>query len=79
MRCDDCPRFQAEEQVCRDGKVNPHSLDAAREVAKYMGLRAICTLNDFREALVNIRSGAPPQHGSNTPTKRKDRTNWERE
>lgn len=73
MRCEDCPRFVHEELKCRDGKINPADLEAAREVMKYLGSRAICYLNNFREELIDQRKGNPAQHPSAKPVKFKKR------
>lgn len=56
MRCSDCPRFDSEKSLCKDGKVNPPSWPMAVEVAKVMGVRSICTFNDHREKLVATRT-----------------------
>jgi hypothetical protein len=55
MDCRDCPRFDDERSACRDGKVNPDRWDRAVEVAQYLGVRAVCPLNDFRERLLSVR------------------------
>lgn len=55
MDCKDCPRFDAEKSLCRDGKVNPPRWEQAVEVATFIGIRAICTMNDHRERLLLAR------------------------
>jgi hypothetical protein len=57
MRCEDCPRFDEDEGVCKDGKCNPQSYPAAVEVIQIHGPRAICMLNDFREQMLDIWEG----------------------
>jgi hypothetical protein len=58
--CRDCPRHDPEAGRCRDGKTNPERYDQAVEVVRLFGLRAICTYNDHRERLIEVRqSGAP--------------------
>lgn len=52
MICRDCARYDAENAKCLDGKVNPERWDAAFNVAKVVGVRAICVLNDHRERLI---------------------------
>ena len=54
MRCEDCPRFDADKGVCKDRKLNPESFPAAVEVVQIFGPRAICTLNDYREQMLDI-------------------------
>ncbi|RMG24163.1 MAG: hypothetical protein D6724_06740 [Armatimonadetes bacterium] len=65
MLCRDCHRYDAEEGVCRDGKLNPESFADAVEVAQVFGPRAICVFNDYRERVLDIRKGAamrrPPE------------------
>ena len=56
MNCPDCPRFDKEENRCKDGKVNPSSHAAAVEVANVLGVRSICTYNDFRERIIAGRN-----------------------
>lgn len=60
MDCKECPRFDTNLNRCRDGKVNPQSYDHAFQVTQYMGLRAICVFNDYRERLVEARKGKNP-------------------
>lgn len=57
MHCRDCHIWDAEASKCRDGKVNPQSWDMAVTVSQVLGLRAICTFNDFRERLVSCHKG----------------------
>jgi len=57
--CRDCPRYDAESERCRDGKVNPHRWEVAVSVAQTYGLRSICAFNDFRERLVRSREPLP--------------------
>ena len=57
MRCEDCPRFDEETGVCRDRKLNPETFGAAVEVIQIFGPRAICTLNDYREQMLDIWEG----------------------
>ena len=57
MRCEDCPRFDADEGACKDRKLNPESFPAAVEVVQIFGPRAICTLNDYREQMLDIWEG----------------------
>lgn len=56
MRCSDCPRFDKEARRCLDGKVNPQKWNDAVETANVLGVRVICTYNDFRERLVQTRT-----------------------
>lgn len=56
MYCRDCPRFDLESNRCKDSKVNPLEYETAVNVAKVMGLRAICVFNDHRERLIEARS-----------------------
>jgi len=66
--CRDCPRYDAEARKCRDGKVNPQKYELAVDVANVLGVRAICTYNDFRERLVLSRrrqtEAEPPTEAS---------------
>lgn len=55
MYCRDCARFDEETRECRDKKVNPQSWAEAVEVANYLGVRAICMMNDHRERLIDSR------------------------
>ncbi len=59
MICRDCARYDAENAKCRDGKVNPERWDSAFNVAKVLGIRAICMLNDHRERLVGSLGRRP--------------------
>lgn len=59
MRCPDCPRFDQENETCKDGKLNPLKWQSAVEVAQHFGIRAICMLNDHRERLLDVHIGAP--------------------
>ena len=59
MDCRDCPRFDAEKSLCRDGKVNPQKWEQAVEVSTFIGIRAICPLNDHRERLLRARETQP--------------------
>jgi hypothetical protein len=61
MDCHDCPRFDIEANRCRDGKVNPRTYEQSFQIAKHIGLRAICVLNDHRERLVEARRPASPK------------------
>lgn len=58
MRCEDCPRWNADEQACRDRKLNPGSFGEAVEVVQMFGPRALCTMNDYRERMLDICKGA---------------------
>jgi hypothetical protein len=55
MDCRDCPRHDADERRCRDGKINPRDWETAVNVANVLGLRSICVFNDHRERLVRSR------------------------
>lgn len=55
MECRDCARYDAENERCRDSKLNPQDWGGAVTVANVMGLRAICVFNDYRERLVRAR------------------------
>jgi|GEM_PF-6692357 len=78
MRCEDCRKFNAESGACRDGKVNPRSMSDAIEVAQAFGPRAVCTMNEFRERLLDIRAGAPlPGRPERRPGGRRRWTEWE--
>lgn len=78
MRCEDCPRFNAEAGSCRDGKVNPPTLFGAIEVAQAFGPRAVCTMNEFRERLLDIRAGAAlPGRPGRRPGGRRQWRGWE--
>lgn len=67
MYCRDCARYDPETAKCRDGKVNPGHYEAALNVARLMGLRAICVFCDHRERLVaNIHDGSM-RAGRKTP------------
>lgn len=55
MYCQDCPRWNEENEQCRDGKVNPENWGMAVEVANAIGVRAICMFNPHREKLVGSR------------------------
>jgi hypothetical protein len=59
MVCRDCARYDGDQGRCRDQKVNPQSWDQAVSVAQVLGLRSICTFNDYRERLVRSRSPVP--------------------
>lgn len=69
MVCKDCARYDAEEESCRDRKVNPVHWEEAVSVSQLMGIRAICIFNDYRERLVATRL-APPSRlpGGRLPT-----------
>ena len=56
MYCRDCPRFDLENNRCKDSKVNPLEYETAINVANVLGLRAICVFNDHRERLIDTRS-----------------------
>lgn len=55
MNCRDCPRYDLEGRVCRDGKINPQRYEQAKEAAQIFGLRSICAYNDHRERLISVR------------------------
>ncbi len=57
MRCEDCPRFNADDGVCRDRKLNPKTFNAAVDVIQIFGPRSLCSLNDFREQMLDIWEG----------------------
>ncbi|MDQ2986263.1 MAG: hypothetical protein M3R13_06015 [Armatimonadota bacterium] len=57
MRCEDCPRFDAELAVCNDRKLNPETYADAVEVIQIFGPRAICMLNDHRERMLDVWKG----------------------
>jgi len=65
MDCKDCPRFDPDDEKCRDQKLNPHRWDQAVDVANMMGVRAICMFNDHREKLLEgrVRHLAPTERG----------------
>jgi hypothetical protein len=56
MTCEDCALFDAENGRCRSGKVNPKSRVQASELVSVLGIRALCTFNQHREALISVRS-----------------------
>jgi len=57
--CRDCARYDPEASKCRDGKVNPGHYETALNIARLMGIRAICVFCDHRERLVaNIHDGS---------------------
>lgn len=62
MYCRDCPRYDAKTERCADRKVNPMSWESAVQVSQVMGLRSICTFNDFRERLVASRKPMDTHH-----------------
>lgn len=55
MFCRDCPRHDEEKQVCRDGKINPHSWERAVEASQVFGIRSLCPFSEYRERLVKAR------------------------
>lgn len=55
MRCRDCARYDLENRRCKDAKVNPPTWEDAVEVANVIGIRSICTFNDYRERLLMSR------------------------
>lgn len=59
MYCRDCARFDTETDRCKDAKVNPADWDTAVNVSNVMGLRSICSFNDFRERLIRARMAKP--------------------
>lgn len=63
MLCKDCARYDAENEKCRDGKLNPEGWGSAVTVANSMGVRAICVFNDYRERLVRSRIEAHEKFG----------------
>lgn len=56
MDCKDCHRFDPETRRCRDGKINPHNWETAVSASQILGIRTICSFNDFRERLIQARS-----------------------
>ena len=56
MRCRDCARYDLEDRRCKDAKVNPPTWEDAVEVANVIGIRSICSFNDFRERLIAART-----------------------
>ncbi len=51
MSCWQCPRYQMTERRCLDGKTNPRSKDDSLEVARMLGLQALCHYNPYRDLL----------------------------
>ncbi|AIE83555.1 hypothetical protein OP10G_0187 [Fimbriimonas ginsengisoli Gsoil 348] len=47
--------------------MNPASWETAVTVAQVLGLRSICTFNDYRERLVASRRPFPPAESKNEP------------
>ncbi|MBI5707179.1 MAG: hypothetical protein HZC36_09355 [Armatimonadetes bacterium] len=74
MLCKDCARYDAEADRCLDDKLNPADWGGAITVANVMGVRAICSFNDFRERLVRSRidalSRVPGAPRATRPTRR---------
>lgn len=52
MVCWNCPRYDRTALHCRDGKANPKKKVDSVLVAEFLGLRALCHYNPFRDALV---------------------------
>lgn len=61
MHCQDCPRYDPDKNVCKDGKLNPLRWDQAVEIANIFGARAVCVFNDHRERLVRTRTAPEGQ------------------
>jgi hypothetical protein len=61
-----------------DRKLNPVSLSEAVEVAQFVGPRAICMMNDYRERVLSMWSGVPIE---GRPPRRPHRTSraWDRD
>lgn len=55
MRCRDCARYDLENRRCKDAKVNPPTWEDVIEVSNVIGIRSICSFNDYRERLINAR------------------------
>lgn len=51
MACWNCPRYSRAERVCADGKANPKKKADSVAVAEFLGLRALCHYNPYRDAL----------------------------
>ena len=51
MTCWQCPRYTRTERRCLDGKTNPKSKVASDEVAKTLGVNALCHYNLHRDAI----------------------------
>ncbi len=51
IHCKNCPRYDREEQRCREGKANPRSKADTVAVAELLGLQTLCHYNPFRDAL----------------------------
>lgn len=51
MSCWQCPRYSRTERRCRDGKANPKRKSDSVAVAEFLGLRALCHYNPYRDAL----------------------------
>lgn len=58
MHCKDCPRYDDEARKCRDGKLNPQRYSEAIETCNVYGVRAICTFNDHRQRLIEVRTAS---------------------
>lgn len=56
MDCRDCQRFDLDRRSCKDGKMNPRTLEQAVDIARIFGVRAVCVFNDHRERLVHVRT-----------------------
>jgi hypothetical protein len=55
MHCLDCARFDPDSERCLDNKVNPESWNQAIEVCNVMGVRVICSFNDYRQRILDSR------------------------
>jgi hypothetical protein len=55
MDCRDCPHYVEETRRCAMGKINPQRKSQAVEVVNIFGVRALCTMNDYREWLAESR------------------------
>lgn len=69
MRCEDCPRFDAERESCKDNKLNPRTWENAVEAVQMFGPRSLCMMNDHRERIIDVFNGATlegkaPRHSS---------------
>lgn len=58
MFCRDCPRYDEEKSVCKDGKINPHTWQNAVEASQIFGVRSLCPFSEYRERLIRSQEMA---------------------
>ncbi len=51
MSCWNCPRYDRTERRCQDGKANPKKKADSVAVAEFLGVRALCHYNPYRDRL----------------------------